>query len=238
MNPEPLVRNVSDTALWAAVYRAQETERPDAVFRDIYARQLAGERGMQIASANPFHDQNSWSWVARTWVFDRFIEAQVQQGVQVIINVAAGLDARPYRMDLPASLSWIEVDRQEILDYKNRIIGDAAPKCLLERRALDFRDLRVQTEFLSSLDASKKTLVVTEGYLIYLTAEEVSVLAGNLADRRQISAWAADIVSPGLLHMLQANTELNDAARLQFGPANGPSSFAPMDGKQRRSNPC
>jgi O-methyltransferase involved in polyketide biosynthesis len=50
---EPLVRNISDTARWAAVYRARETERPDALFRDPYARRLSGERGVAIADALP-----------------------------------------------------------------------------------------------------------------------------------------------------------------------------------------
>ncbi|HEX5051508.1 MAG TPA: class I SAM-dependent methyltransferase, partial [Planctomycetota bacterium] len=44
------IRNVSDTALWVAMYRAFESERPDAIFRDPYARRLAGERGEAIVS--------------------------------------------------------------------------------------------------------------------------------------------------------------------------------------------
>lgn len=52
MSPsEPLIRNISDTALWAAVYRAYETEREDALFQDPYARRLAGERGERIADS-------------------------------------------------------------------------------------------------------------------------------------------------------------------------------------------
>src|SRR4051794_2293342 len=47
---EPLIRNISDTALWVAMYRAWETERPDPVFRDPYARRLAGTRGEEIMS--------------------------------------------------------------------------------------------------------------------------------------------------------------------------------------------
>ena len=72
-NPEPTIRNISDTARWAAVYRARETERPDALFQDPFARRLAGERGEQIAAALPFHEKQSWSWVTRTYLFDRFI---------------------------------------------------------------------------------------------------------------------------------------------------------------------
>ena len=60
MPEPPLIDSISDTARWAAVYRARETDRPDAVFRDPFAKRLAGERGEQIAAALPFSDQNSW----------------------------------------------------------------------------------------------------------------------------------------------------------------------------------
>ena len=56
-----LIRNISDTALLAAVYRARETERADALFRDPFARRLAGERGEQIAKSLVFSEKNSWS---------------------------------------------------------------------------------------------------------------------------------------------------------------------------------
>jgi O-methyltransferase involved in polyketide biosynthesis len=100
---DPLIRNVSDTARWVAVYRARETERPDAHFRDPFARRLAGERGEQIAKSMPLGRDNDWSMITRTWLGDQFINEQLQQGVDMVINLAAGLDARPYRMKLPAS---------------------------------------------------------------------------------------------------------------------------------------
>src|SRR5713226_7063171 len=52
--PEPLIRNISDTARWVAVYRARESERPDALFKDTFARKLAGQRGEEIARRLPF----------------------------------------------------------------------------------------------------------------------------------------------------------------------------------------
>src|ERR1700731_4388277 len=70
---EPLIRNVSDTARWVAVYRARETERPDALFRDPFARRLAGERGEQIARSKPLGRDNDWSMITRTWLGDQFI---------------------------------------------------------------------------------------------------------------------------------------------------------------------
>jgi O-methyltransferase involved in polyketide biosynthesis len=90
-----LIHNISDTARWAAVYRARETERPDALFRDPFARRLAGERGEEIANAIAFSNKNTWSWIARTYLFDHFITQEIAGGCDLVINLAAGLDARP-----------------------------------------------------------------------------------------------------------------------------------------------
>src|SRR3989442_2175329 len=137
----PAIRTISDTANWAAVYRARETERPDALFRDPFARRLAGERGEQIFATMPDKDRHSWAWVMRTYLFDHFVEDRVKQGVDMVVNLAAGLDARPYRMSLPASLKWIEVDLPGILTYKEGILRTERPNCVLERVRMDLSNV-------------------------------------------------------------------------------------------------
>ena len=77
---EPLIRNISDTARWVATYRAQETERPNALFRDPFAKRLAGERGEQIAAAMPNVAGSDWPFVIRTYLFDRFITSEIARG--------------------------------------------------------------------------------------------------------------------------------------------------------------
>src|SRR5512132_2375450 len=94
MSDEGGLRNISDTANWVAVYRALESERPDAHFRDPFARRLAGERGERIARDAEFAVRNSWSFVARTMLFDRFISEAVAGGADMVVSLAAGLDAR------------------------------------------------------------------------------------------------------------------------------------------------
>ena len=105
-----MIQNISDTARWVAIFRAEESERPDAIFQDPFARRLAGEEGEQIADTIQFSRKNSWSFVARTFLFDEYIKQHVESGFDMVVNLAAGLDARPYRMSLPSSLQWIEVD--------------------------------------------------------------------------------------------------------------------------------
>src|SRR5262245_51112998 len=129
---EPLIRDISDTARWAAVYRARETERPDALFRDPFARRLAGERGEQIAVSMPFSEKSTWAWITRTYLFDQFINEQIEQGVDMVVNLAAGLDARPYRLKLPPALQWIEVDLPELVSYKENVLANDKATCALE----------------------------------------------------------------------------------------------------------
>src|ERR1700730_7388594 len=203
-NPEPLIRNISDTARWVAVYRAQETERPDALFRDPFARRLAGERGEQIARLSPLGGDNAWSMITRTYLIDQFIKAELERGADMVINLAAGLDSRPYRMQLPPTLRWIEVDLPEILDYKENILRDAKPVCSLERCRLDLSNLEARRALFAQLGSkAKNVLVITEGLIIYLSADDVATLAQDLAAPPTFRSWILDIASPGLLRMLK-----------------------------------
>jgi len=227
----PLIRNISDTARWAAVFRARETERSDALFRDPLARKLAGDRGEQIAASMKMHEKNAWSWVMRTYLFDQYIARCLASGVDTILNLAAGLDARPYRMDVPPTLRWIEVDLPELLAYKEEVLAGEKPRCALERVALDLSDIEKRRALLAQVGASaKRVMVLSEGLLVYLSAEDVGVLADDLAREATFKYWAFDIVSPGLLDMLRrqgGGEELAQAgAPFKFAPAEGPAFFA------------
>jgi len=231
------IRNISDTACWSAVYRARETERPDALFRDPFARRLAGDRGEQIAANIPFGDRNTWSWVTRTVLFDRFITDQVRDGADMVINLAAGLDARPYRLTLPASLQWIEVDLPDILAYKEELLRGEKPRCELRRVALDLSDPVARRPLFAELgQKAKKALIVTEGFLIYFTADEVGALARDLATPASFQSWIVDLASPGLLAMLQKKMSgqlAQGGAALKFAPAQGPEFFSAFGWKPR-----
>ena len=224
----PLIRNISDTALWVAVYRARETERQDALFQDPFARKLAGERGEQIARDLLAGQRYEWPYTARTVRFDQIITEQIKQGTDMVINLAAGLDTRPYRMDLPSSLKWIEVDLPGMMDYKEEILDKEKPRCALERVRLDLVDVAGRRALFQKLSSSaKKILVITEGLLVYLTREEVSSLGRDLAAQSSFRDWAIDLCSPGLLKMLQKNLgALSEAGSpLKFGPEEGPEFF-------------
>jgi len=229
---QPLeVRNISDTARWAAYFRAQETKRSDAIFRDPYAERLCGQHGVDIANTLPDGNKHAWAWVTRTYLFDHFITQELQRGVDLVLNLAAGLDARPYRMKLPASLQWIEVDLPGILTYKEEILAGEKPACALERVRLDLADVNARRALFAGLNQrARKILVLVEGLLIYLSAAEVAALAKDLARGASFQRWLMDLCSPGLLKMMQKTTgkRLSEiGAPFKFAPAEGPEFFSP-----------
>ena len=100
---DSLIENVSDTAFWVAHYRAVETRRPDALFRDPLAEVLAGQQGERIARTMPGRFITAWVIAIRTRLIDEYIRTAISETVDAVVNLGAGLDTRPYRMDLPES---------------------------------------------------------------------------------------------------------------------------------------
>ena len=226
--PNP-IRNVSDTALWVAVYRAMESERNDALFHDPYARRLAGERGQAIVNAMPRGKTMSWPMVVRTAVMDEIVLRCVQQGARTVLNLAAGLDARPYRLALPPTLHWLHVDLPEMVDYfRDRMTGET-PRCELEFIAADLRGADAQRYVFAKAASLGPVLVITEGLLVYLESDEVAALARDLHDIAHARWWLTDLASPMLLKMLARSWQpkLNEGhAPFRFGPAEGTAFFA------------
>lgn len=226
-----VVRNISDTALWAAYFRAEETKRPDALFRDPYAERLEEGKGSEIARTIPRGQDNAWAWVTRTYLFDQFIVKEVEAGADLIVNCAAGLDARPYRMQWSEKLQWVELDLPEILAYKEKRLAAEKPRCALQRIAVDLSNATERRRVFESIaPRGKRALVLTEGLLIYLAEEGASSLARDLSAVGSFERWILDMHSPRLLGMLQKETgkALDKAgAPFQFGPVEGPGFFGP-----------
>lgn len=231
MSDRPIT-HISDTARWVALYRALESERPDAHFRDPHARRLAGDRAEAIARGMPAFRSGTWPMVVRTCVFDELVLRAVRtEGFDTVVNLAAGLDARPWRLDLPAATRWFDVDLPDILAYKREALAAEKPACVYSAEALDLRDAPARRALFERIGRdSRRTVVLTEGLLVYLTDADVASLATDLHAQRSFRWWVIDLVNPKLLRMLRrrwSKTLAGGDATLQFGPAEGPRFFEP-----------
>jgi len=226
------VQHISDTARWVAVYRAMETERPDAHFRDPYARRLAGPEGEEIVRSLRHGAGMAWAMIVRTAVMDEMILRAVAGGSDLVLNLAAGLDARPYRLELPRGLRWVEVDLPGITDYKEDQLAGETPRCALERIRLDLTDLPGRQALFARLGAkARQVTVVTEGLLAYLTPEQVAGLATDLHTPPTFARWITELASPWILRYMQRKyrkvTGVGGTVPMHFGPADGGGFFRP-----------
>jgi methyltransferase (TIGR00027 family) len=230
------IENVSDTARWVAVYRAMETARADAIFRDPYAERLAGEKGAQIVAGLKQGRAMAWALIVRTKVFDEIIMSRVAQGgVDTVLNLAAGLDTRPWRLPLPASLRWIDVDLPAMSEYKSTLMRNEKPVCHYEAIAVDLTDAAKREALFSQVgQAATKMLVITEGLLIYLTEDEVRSLARAIHSMPSAKWWLSDIASPQLLKWMGSSRGPGSPtnAPFKFGPADSAAFFAPLDWRE------
>jgi methyltransferase (TIGR00027 family) len=226
------IENVSDTARWVAVYRAMESARPDALFRDPYAERLAGERGHQILDSLPKGRTFAWPMIVRTAIFDEIIlDAVRKRQVDLVVNLAAGLDARPWRLPLPPELHWVDVDLPGILNYKTEMLRDEKPVCRYEAVTVDLTDAEARRALFARLGAgSKRAIVVAEGLLIYLDPEQVAALATDLHAQPSFQEWLIDLGSPELLKRMSrtwGKSVAEGGAPFKFAPAEGTEFFRP-----------
>ena len=222
-NSETPLQSVADTAFWIAHFRALETERPDALFRDPLAARLAGERGKRIADAMPTSRIVDWTVAMRTCIIDEFIAEAIGKGADTVLNLGAGLDTRPYRMDLPQDLRWIEADYAHLIEYKEEKLQGEKPRCRLERVRIDLADLAQRREFLQRVDAeSRDVLVLTEGVTPYLDNDAVGSLADDLRNQGRFRRWIVDYYS-------QKAMQIRHRQDIRRHMRNAPFKFAPGD---------
>jgi methyltransferase (TIGR00027 family) len=191
------IHHTTESALLTAGWRAMESSRSDALFHDPLAAGLAGERGLRIARTRP---EGAWVVAIRTGLIDAFIQSAISSGIDTVVNLGAGLDTRPYRMHLPSSLRWIEVDYPNLIEGKDASLSGEVPACSLERIGLDLTEGDARRRLFDRIwTTSKRAMVLMEGVLGALSVDEAGDLADELRSRPGCESWVLDYLSPRLL---------------------------------------
>ena len=227
------LKHISDTARWIAVMRARESARPDRLFDDPLAATVAGMDGHAIEEMMRRRaGMPEWPIVMRTLVFDEHILRAVREGCDMVIDLAAGLDTRPYRLELPPTLTWVDIDLPGITEEKNTLLAGERPRCRVERIACDLSDAAARRALFAELGArARKALIIAEGLLVYLTDEQVQGLARDLAAVPTFRLWTLEMLNAKLLARLQHSVGKSLKAAgmpMQWGTDLGPPYFEPL----------
>ncbi|MFF4801503.1 SAM-dependent methyltransferase [Streptomyces sp. NPDC001351] len=181
---------VGQTALFIAWMRQLESESPDPLFRDPLAGAMLsalaedpvlGDVAEVIKQTHTSAAGFPTYFAVRTRFFDDEILAGLGTGIRQVVTLAAGVDGRTIRLDLPAGTRWFEVELPEMTEFKDALIARCGLPLACERRgvAADLRGDWQQALRAAGFDPAQPTVWLVEGLLMYLTdAANESLLAG------------------------------------------------------------
>ena len=199
---------VAQTSRWMAAARARESERPYRLFDDPLAAALAGTEGfvwLERMEPVPGFGGPAQYVVVRTRFFDDFLlYAYWGAGMRQVVLLAAGMDARAFRLNWPPGTRLYELDRPEVLAAKDEVLARAGAWPACERRTIGVDLGRPSwSEALSKAgyQARKPSVWLMEGLLFYMSGAAVRRLlgiTGALAAPR--SLLGVDLVNRDLLN--------------------------------------
>ena len=149
-----------------------------AVGLDFIIRALDGEIDLEDVDPRFNLRRAAEGMAVRTRHFDKLFTDAAAAGVRQAVILAAGLDARAYRLSWLDGTSVYEVDQPEVIDFKSRTLADLGAKPSTDRRtvAIDLRDDWPNALRDNGFDSTQPTAWSAEGLLIYLPSEAQDLL--------------------------------------------------------------
>jgi O-methyltransferase involved in polyketide biosynthesis len=187
---------VTVTAYLTAVVRAEATADTCLEFKDEYASRFADLcprwiRKITQVTAGPS------VIVARTSIIDNIVSELVSAGsFDVCINLGAGFDSRPFRLNWPPGCLIVEVDAAPIFDVKDRLLPAVHQAVTLERLRCDVGDVGKLVDLLVPHTAGRRLLIICEGLLSYFSDSYIASLAAGLLKLGVSATWVCDVISP------------------------------------------
>ncbi len=153
-----------------------------AVGLDFFTKALDGD--IDLGDVNPAFTPRraAEGMTVRTRWFDQLFLDAAAAGVRQAVILAAGLDARAYRLPWPDGTVVFEVDQPEVIEFKSTTLANlgATPTATRRTVAVDLRDDWMQALRDNGFDAAAPTAWIAEGLLIYLPPEAQDRLFDNI----------------------------------------------------------
>jgi methyltransferase (TIGR00027 family) len=196
-----IVTSVGFTALAVCAARAFDASLNPPLADDEFAAgfvQAAGEPNLIAAVANTDMDSPTAfnaQWVGvRTRFFDDYFVAAGRSRTRQAVILAAGLDARAYRLQWPGDYTVFEVDQPRVLEFKQQVLDQrgAVPTARRVPIATDLRDDWAGALIAAGFDARQPTAWALEGLLPYLPGAAQNALFEKL---HELSAAGSQIAA-------------------------------------------
>ena len=155
-----------------------------AVGLDVFTRALDGEIALEDVDPRFNLRRAAEGMAVRTRHFDRLFTGAAGAGVSQAVILAAGLDARAYRLAWPKGTTVFEIDQPEVIEFKTHTLGDIGAQPRADRRtiAVDLRNDWPKALLDNGFDPDQPTAWTAEGLLIYLPSEAQDLLFDRITE--------------------------------------------------------
>jgi methyltransferase (TIGR00027 family) len=234
--------SVGVTARWVAANRALETESATPLYRDRFARALAGDEGfdmlyaMRAVIGMPGLSGPDPFLTIRTKFLDEALLAAVRDGrkaargdggIDQVVILAAGMDARALRLEWPDGVTVFEVDRDDVFAHKEAVLTGFGATPTSDRRVVrhDLADPAWAAALVAAgFDPKRRTAFLAEGLLYYLHEAAALRLLDTVRDLAAAGSWLGlDAMTPDVITSPFMATYIKKLADLgcpwQFGMA-------------------
>ncbi len=196
--------------------RAEESARDDALVHDPFAKRLAGDDGRQLlAEAAAQTGQPAAPIIVRTRFFDEALLRAQADGISQVAILAAGMDARAFRLPWQRGTTVYEVDQPHMIATKDERLGDERPRCRRVAVGVDLADDWPKALQSQGFTPSAATVWLIEGLLQYLHPSDVDRLFARVdALSAPGSVLLYDVVGKAMLEAPFLQPSLDFMAKL------------------------
>ena len=158
---------------------------------------------------------NMWGCAARTKLFDEQVRRHLALHPDCsVVNLACGLDDRFRRVD-NGRIRWYNIDFPEVIALRKKLIPS-------DLRVTDLACSAFDSSWMGAVENKDHTLILAEGFLMYVTEQEISGLLSAVAEQFRDSTLLLELMSKWMAeHQNLHSIHKTDQVTFRWGVENG-----------------
>lgn len=209
------MQGVPETMLQTLYARAAYSKMGNAKFRDDKAVEIISRMDYDFSLAGK-DTMMSKGVIARTILLDRMVGEFIRENPKgTVVNIACGMDTRVYRLKMPPSVRWYNLDLPETIEVRRRFLTEDGQISMIAKSAMD-GNWAAEIE-----EPEGRTLVILEGFVMYLSQEDVKQILSIISGRFPQAEIIMETMSPWVVKNMKEKSIEATKARFTWGIRSG-----------------
>jgi O-methyltransferase involved in polyketide biosynthesis len=208
---KPILNGTAETMLQTLYARAAYSKQRNAKIHD--------EKAIEIVSAIDYDFSNaekdfamSSGVIARTILLDRMVGDFIQKNPKAtVINIACGMDTRPYRLKIDPTVRWYNIDLTEAIEVRRRFFEENGHISMIAKSAMD-------ESWADEIEEHQgRVLVIIEGLTMYLSEQDVKKILSIIGRRFEMAEIIMEVMNPWVVKNIKEKSIEKTKAKFTWG---------------------